>query len=222
MRFAFTFLSLVAAVCAAGLAWQLPRLGWLIPLYLSLQSLFTLFAWWGIIRPGVFESRAYLYFFAGGFGIVLVFALLVAISFPLDFWTGVLFIPLLSLAVMAGMLRLWLVGAEPDATGKMSLIQGAVLLVCGVLSIMALAEQMAPEMKSVALALGLFWLASGAFCWCFAVGGRAWNPANEYVPSLLAIVAFGWLAAQLNGKQREFAPQHSRDEAIQELVWESE
>jgi hypothetical protein len=217
LRFAFTFLSLVAAIAATGFAWQFPRLGWLIPFYLALDTILNLCGWWGIIQPGVFESRAYLLFVAIGQGLVLIFALLVAISFPLDFWVGVFFIPLVALASLAGAFRLW--SAAPDTQGKLALIQGAVMLACGVYALTAaLVEQMTPEKTAAAFWLGIFWLASGAFGWCYAVKGAAWNSANEWAPSLVELICLASLAIQLNGIQKEMARQHSRDEvALSEM-----
>ena len=217
MRHLATFVSFGAVALSAGAAIR-GRLPWPIWTYLVAQSCFALCGWWALQRSTI-ESRFYLLTFGILFGLALGFAVLVAIAWPLDFWVGVLLIP--SLAVTLALSALAIYHSLPSPVSsrlKLPLVQGAVLLFCGVLTLLALSQTLPPELRYSALALGIFWTAQGVHGWAYAGSRGTWEAGNWFVPQMLAIACFGWLFFSLSGAQPETARQHARDEvALSEM-----
>lgn len=223
---AFTdFVSFIAVCLAAAMALK-HRLPWVFCAFLISQSVFTLFGWWLAQRVS-FSSREYLFFF-GTFGLVLLFALGCALHYPLHRWIGLLLIPALAGALFLAGLRIYEVlshKAPVRGNVTLSLVDGGVLLFCGILALLSLVESLPPDLRKATLALGMFWTLQGLTGWLLAatrgkvqVGGVT---LNDFLPQFIAIVCFGWLFVALSSAQAESATQHATDEQVTELQWEA-
>jgi hypothetical protein len=206
VRHFVTFLSLIAVVAATGVAVH-RRLPWPVLAYLSAQSVFALVGWWVLQRSEV-TTRTYLLFFAT-FGAVLCAALLLSLSWPMSFWTGMPLILSLAAAVTFAAARIY---RPMPSQLSLSLVHGAILLFCGILTLLALSEKLSPELRYVAADLGVFWIVLGGFAWCHVVNPQV--HANDFFPPMLAIAMFGWLAFQLWGMQGELSHQPIRGMAV--------
>lgn len=218
MKFIPTFVSVIALVWAASAVLRCDRLPWLVPTYVIAQCLFALIGFLGLQRS-VLESRGYLWFFGVAFGAVL----LSAIAFTgwvahrhdlhLGVWLvvgGVLHASAAGAIVYSELLKAYSAMHRPVPDQfSMAVFQGAVLVFCGSVTLISLALQMSPELRVVTLALGSFWLATGILMGAFALGltrnVRPWLMLNNWLPAMLALVAFAWMAFQLSKLQREVA-----------------
>jgi hypothetical protein len=90
---------------------------------------------------------------------------------------------------------------------KMTLFQGTILLACGMVALFSTALRLPPELHIAAIAFGCFWLGMGALMWCWSVGFtrnlEVWLTLNNYLPAMLAIVAFAYMAHELGKFQAE-------------------
>lgn len=217
IRFVPAFVSACAVLFATGMAFK-AHLQWLQCVLLVAQSVFAVACWWNLCRGDeVFESHAYRTFFGSTFALVLCISLCVAGSWTIrPRWAGLLLWPVLLAAIyVCG------VALNAPRTQRVLMIQGGVLIFCGIVALIARANVESPELRYVTVALGCFQVLLGCFFWAYSVAKDAWTLENLLIPPMLGIVCFGWLGFQLWKGQLEFAPQHSRDEAIQELVWEN-
>lgn len=214
IRFVPAFFSAAAVMFAAGMGFR-AHLPWLIELKLVVQSTFALACWWNLCRGDeVFDSHSYRVFFGATFAAVLLVSVGVAIfSWPMNFWIGVLLWPALACAVFLAGLAL-----NAPRAQRVTMIQGGVLIFCGILALIARANVEPPELRYTTVALGFFCTLLGCFFWAYSVAKDAWTLENLLVPPMLGIVCFGWLGFQLLKGQLESARQHSVDElALSEL-----
>lgn len=90
---------------------------------------------------------------------------------------------------------------------SIAIFQGAVLAFYGSVALISLAVPLTPEMRTATLALGGFWIALGILSFAWAIGvvrhPAMWLTLNNFLPAMLAIVAFGWMAFQLGKLQAE-------------------
>lgn len=209
-----TGVGFVILACATTLAIRRNLDGLLIA-YLAAQTLFCLSNWW-VMQRWLPQDRSYLAFF-GFLFVVLCFELALAVCWLDDFWIG---IPcLVALAIAAGLCG-WLlwqgiaertVGKAP-VQAKLIIIQGATMMVCGIVALLYLRRPLAPELAAAVFCCGLFWLLTGAWGWAFAGSLGKWKTANFFVTPMLTAGCFGWLAVMLISGQLESARQHSSDE----------
>lgn len=196
IRFLPAFVSAIAAMLATGMAFR-ARLPWNICLCLVGQSVFALASWWNLCRgPEVFESHGYRVFFGAVFGLVLILDLWVV--FDWEGWLGLVKVPIVALAVFTLAWDLPFTGNQ-----TVTVIQGGVSLVCGVLALLARAKATTPEMQYTTLALAGLWLGIGVFAWAYVTATGEWKLQNLLIPPVIGIACFGWLAWSLNGLQSE-------------------
>ena len=212
MKHLATFLSVVALILAVGMLFRLRVHGvlWAPALYLMAQTLFALTAWWGIQTHSL-ESRTYTLLFGWEFGFVLLLSCVTS--------------AVVSAKVLPGMLSAWLMFSAVDIAALLAavtldrlgtaipqqlllaVVQGAIVLCCGLVMLVCLIAPMKPELQLIATALGGFWSAIGLFMLLWAIGItrnlQTWLTLNNFLPSLLAIAAFSWLAWQLSNLQGE-------------------
>ena len=214
MRHLTTLASVIALIAATGMSMRYygRQLPWLVTAYLAAQCLFTLIAWWGIQRDSL-DSVSYMRFFGVVFALVLVFAISFAVKIAfihprvLGIWLllGSLFQSSAFAAIVS--LELAKTYRVVPAQLQMAVFQGFVLCFCGAVTLIALATNLHPEMRFAVTALGLFWTALGllAFCWALGIGRNRgmWLHLNNFLPAMMAVVAFGWLAFQLSNLQAE-------------------
>lgn len=220
MRHLATFASFAAVALCAGAAIR-AHLPWLISVYLVAQACFALCGWWALQRT-VLTSRAYLFTFAGLFGLVLILALFVAIHWPLNFWIGILLMPTLAICAALVALDIYTSIRNPPSQLTLVLIQGTVLVFCGVMTLRSLSEPLSADLRYAAMALGIFWTLQGVHGWFYAGSRGTWEAGNWFVPQMLALTCFGWLTFALSGAQLESARQHVTDEQPAELAWEEQ
>ena len=105
---------------------------------------------------------------------------------------------------------------------KLAIVQGAVLIACGAVTLMSWVLPLRPELNVAALSLGSFWFGMGVFMWACGVGfmrnQRAWLTLNDMVPAFLAIIAFGWFAVELGKQQGELSHEALPDVARMERM----
>lgn len=223
MKYIPTFVSIIALLWASAMTLRSERLPWIVPAYIVSQCLFALIAFLGLQRE-ILHSRGYVLFFGATFSVVLAFALgYAAWQTTLMPRMGYLLLPwcLAYFVYLAWFLIQILTRyAAVPAQIKLTLFQGAMLLSCGVVSLVSTVLKLRPEQKIAALALGCFWLAMGALMWCWSVGFmrnlRVWLTLNQILPAFLAIVAFGWMAFELGKAQSELSYQALPDIAVAE------
>jgi len=212
-----TFISIVVLAWAVAAAIRVPgkELSMSVPAYLIAQCFFALIAWWGLQRAHV-SSRSYVIFFALGFLIVLLMAVLCTSRF-----LSALPRTLAAVAAIAGMasasatamMAYWkLLNLYPHgvpATLISTIFQGSILSACGSATLLTLFADLPRPTQVAAMSLGLFWLLLGSFFFAYSAGilrmHTTWSRLNHYIPMMLAIIAFGWLALNLSGLQREMA-----------------
>ena len=215
MRHIATFVSVVALIWAVCATLKVPGhdLTWPIPLNVMAQCFFALLALWGLQKTAI-QSPTYLLFFNLGFMAVMVTALICAGRFTAAFPFEIA-APLIAICVL---FALWMFRS---AIWRMALLHkgaiplkeipvvvfASVLLLCGLLSVASLIAESRYPLKVSAIALGGFWLLLAVFFFAYAIGNihlhTTTQKFNHFVPSMLAIVAFGWLAFQLSGLQAE-------------------
>jgi hypothetical protein len=215
MRYAPTFVSVIALVWAAAMALRAERLPWIVPAYVIAQCLFALIAFLGLQRRAI-ETRGYMLFFGVTFGTVLLFAVGFAVWIAwrhpqiLGGWliVGTLF----QSSAAAAIVYFELLKAYPrpgtvPAQLQMAVFQGGVLTFCGAVALISLALRLPPELAVSTAALGGFWTALGilAFCWALGVtrNQAVWLTLNNFLPAMLAVIAFGWMAFELGKLQAE-------------------
>lgn len=219
MRNIPTLVSLIALLATAAAILRMPgrSLPWPVFAYVFAQMAFTLLAWLGLQR--VFDTgRAYFVFYAIAFSCVMSFAIVVTLRMVLVHPK-----PLAAFMVVGAMAQsaaiaaivYWQLlkeynGEVPDAC-VVAVVQGAVLAFCGAATLIATAARVEPEIWATAFALGSFWTALASLSWAYSLGivrqRGMWLHLNDFLPAFFAIVAFTWLAFQLNGLQREGALQ---------------
>lgn len=214
MRQFATFVSFLAVAwaTAAALKHSLP---WPHSAYLIAQSLFALCGWWIAQRVSV-TSREYLFFF-GTFGLVLLFAIWVALYYPIHRGISLLLIPSLAVALFFCGLRIYeVLGRKAPVPSHitLSLVNGGVLLFCGIMALLSLVEPLSPDLVKATTSLGFFWFLQGLFGWMHAATRGRLQLLNEFAPQFIAIVCFAGLAVWLSGAQPESARQHSSDELV--------
>lgn len=229
MRHAQVFLSVIALAASCGMSMRFfgRQLPWMVAAYLAVQCLFALIAWWGI-QVGSLESVSYMrffgLFFAAALLLAVMFAVKMAMLHPQILGAWLLFGTLLQTSVVASIVYWELVKTywTVPAQLQMSLLQGFVLSFCGIVTLVALATDLSPELRYAAMALGTFWTLLGvmAFAWTLGIGRNRsmWLHLNNFIPAFLAIVCFSWMAVKLNGLQTEGSRQEVP--AAQHIVME--
>lgn len=228
MRFISTFASVVAVMWAASSCLRnVPRLGWSVPAYVVAQCLFALLALWGLQRTGF--GHFYMVYFNVTFALVLFTAICAVASIwqPFKFYPQVLGIigPLLSSGVTAAIVNWRLESLYPKGIPHyvlLTVLQGMVLSFCGNSALLSLFAPLKPAVRIAAMSLGMFWLLLGSFFLAYSVGivhqHAATERLNQFVPMMLAIAAFSWMAFRLDGIQAEVSRQEVHAE--QNLVLE--
>jgi len=225
MRHFATFVSVLVLVWAVTVTLRVPSadLTWVVPLNVMAQCFFALIALWGLQKTAISHPN-YLLFFNIGFFAVLVTAFICAGRFTAAFPPEIA-VPLMILCagfsivvIRAAFWRMEILhqGRVPINQIPTVLFAG-VLLLCGSLSLVSLLAESRPALKISAVALGSFWFLLAIFFFAYAVGNihlhSTFQKLNNFVPMMLAIVAFSWLAFQLSGLQREVAR-----ETVQQVI----
>jgi hypothetical protein len=212
-----TFVSVAVLVWAVAATLRVPgrELTWAVPAYVIAQCIFALIGLWGLQRTDE-QHASYAIFFNVGFFIVLLAAFIATGRFL------AVFPPVLAVFVMVGCICFSAVTAgiayyellrmyndHIPATLISTIWQAAILLVCGSASILSVFAESRPALQISASALGTFWFLLGAFFFAYCVGivrlHSSFLRLNHYVPMMLAIVAFGYLALELGKLQSEVA-----------------
>lgn len=214
-----TIVSVLVLIWAVASLVRVPGqdLTWAVPAYVMAQCIFALVAWWGLQRAAV-TSSGYAMFFTGGFFFVLLIALFATSRFLTVFPISLAIFVLLgtfSSAMAAAAVAYWrLLGVYTNGVPHSLLttvLQGALLSFCGSATLLTLFAEQKPALRISAIALGGFWFLLGSFFLAYSVGivrmYTAWSRLNHYIPMMLTIVAFSWMAAQVSGLQRESARQ---------------
>lgn len=216
-----TFVSLIAALLAAGFSVRFRSLPWLVPAYLIAQTLFTVVTWVAIQRDEL-DSPVYMKVFGALFVVVLGLAVWLSVSFlaghSCRWWAIVSAVSLSACVGVAIYERLSQVYGSVPPQITLALLNGAVLSFCGLTVFISLIVEPEPATRYAAIALGSFWSVLGVLSFAFSLGimgvkRAAWIHLNDFVPSFLAIVFFSWLAFQLNGLQAETAQQAIHSDA---------
>lgn len=211
-----TLVSIAALIWAVGASLRVPskELTWAVPGYLMMQTFLALLGWWALQR--VNESST---FYANLFNVTFLFVLAMAIVAMCRMLA--VFDELLAAFVLIGFAAsaaataavvyhrlLQLYANDPHGVPQPLLSavwQGAVLTFCGGSTLVTLYAETRPTLRISAAALGFFWLVMGTFFFACSIGVMKhytqWSQANRYVPAMLAIVCFGWLAFRLSGVQ---------------------
>jgi hypothetical protein len=227
MRYAPTFFSVVALLWCSAAVLRIPNLTWAVPAYVIAQCAFALIGFLGLQKSSE-GSKAYIAFFLVTFCAVLVLAMTVTgrllITYPFGIACFVIAGSVLYAAATAGVVYYQLLKLYGDVPmwSTVIVIQAAVLSMCGSATLLTLVEPMSPALHAVALSLSLFWMAMGAFFFAYVLGVERtlglWSRLNLYLPSMIAVVAFSWLAFQLGTIQREAAPQAVTSDRMQTQV----
>ena len=217
MRHLATFVSVVALVWAVSATLRVPGLTWTVPLNVMAQCFFALLALWGLQKTAI-QSPSYWLFFNLGFLLVLLTALICSGRFlaalPLEI-AIVVMVSCIAFSLAVARVAVWRMEALNHGripAKEFPLIwQGAILLLCGSVTLISLLAETRPALQISATALGCFWFLLGCFFFAYAVGNihlhTQFQMLNRYLPAMLAIVAFSWLAFQLSGLQAETARQ---------------
>lgn len=108
---------------------------------------------------------------------------------------------------------------------KLTLTQGYLFCVAGLFVLASAVPLQSVLNFRLRIFLGAYWLVTGAYAFCHSLGmvraATAWQPLAGWFQGSVTVLFLGGLALALSGLQPELGPQHSRDEAIQELVWEN-
>jgi hypothetical protein len=199
---------------------------WAIPAYVITQCLFSLVAFLGLQKGSEFQT-SYKVFFGVTFSACLLLSMFVMArllcAYP--FGLGVIVILgslAISLAICAvtyyQLLKLY---KSHVPIGYVPLcFQAVIQLTCGIATLLTVLEPATPSLHAVSLSLSLFWLSQGIFLVLYMLGyartiGVKWNNLNQYVPPMLAAIAFGWLAFQLSNLQAESAQQAVVSDRVQ-------
>jgi hypothetical protein len=220
-----TIVSVLVLIWAVASLIRVPwrDLTWAVPAYVMAQCIFALVAWWGLQRTAV-TSSGYAMFFTGGFFFVLLVALIATSRFldvfPVPLAVFVLIGTFTSAMATAAaaywrLLRIYTDGVPHSLLT--TVLQGAILSFCGSATLVTLFAEQKPALRISAITLGAFWFLLGSFFLAYSVGivrmYTAWSRLNHYVPMMLTIVAFSWMAAQVSGLQRESARQLAQHHA---------
>lgn len=221
MKYFADFVSFIAVAMAVAMSLK-HRLPWIISAYLIAQTLFALCGWWVELTSG-HESRAYLFFF-GTFALVLVLAIGCALFAPMPRWIGLMGIVSLAVALFFAGARIYAAKAPVSSGGTLSLVNGGVLLLCGILALLSLVEPLSADMSKAEFCLGMFWTLQGLFGWVFAASrGKVWAfgvDLNDFAPQFIAIVCFAGLAVLLSGAQPELGRQEIRGMVTAQVEYE--
>jgi len=219
-----TFVSLIAALLAAGYAMKFRSLPWQVPAYLIAQTLFTVVTWVAIQKEAL-DSTNYMRAFGAMFVVVLGLAVSLSVSFlaghSCRLWAVVSAVSLSACVGVAIYERLSQVYGSVPPQITLALLNGAVLSFCGLAVFISLIVEPEPATRYAAIALGSFWSVLGVLSFAFSLGimgvkRAAWIHLNDFVPSFLAMICFGWLVLQLSGLQAELAQQAIHADAITE------
>lgn len=212
---AFTLTAQVLTVASLPfLAWNLysvlrvpHEFNWAIPSYLIAQFGFTSLAAIGLFRG---NHQSYSVYFALGF-MATIFAALwcmghfLKAAFPHALAAYVIF-GCASYASAAAAVVYWQLLNHGIRGDFLTLVlQGALLVLCGSATLLATFSPLRPALKVSAGCLGFFWMAMGSFFLAYCVGSVrvyvVWNRLNSFLPMLIAILAFGFMAFRLGGLQ---------------------
>ena len=219
MKHVPTAVSVMVLIWAVAAILRVPGrdLTWTVPGYVMTQCLFVLVAWWGLQRSAV-NSTEYRTFFAFGFFFVLLMAMIATgrflAVFPSVLGMVVIFGTIGSACTTAAVVywRLEIIYREGvPAVLQSTVAQATILSFCGSATLLTLFADLKPAFRIAASALGAFWFLLGGFFFAYCVGilrmYGPWARLNQYVPMMLAIAAFAWMAFQLSTMQREAAPE---------------
>jgi len=223
MRHLPTLASIIAVLLATGCVFRIPgrAVPWAVPAYLIAQFFFAVIAWWGLQKADT--SGSYLTFYAWSFGSVLLLAVTVTIRMALVHPGALAAFLIVGAATQSAAIAsviYWELlkeyGGNVPAACQIALVQAAVLAFCGAVTLTVTATKVESELWSVSMALGVFWSAIAFLSWGYALGitrnRGIWIHLNNFLPAFLAIIAFAWLAFQLNGLQGEA----SRQEVVEQ------
>lgn len=214
MKYLPTFISVVALVWAAAMALRCDRLPFFVPAYIITQCAFALVAFLSLQRV-VIRSESYTYFFAISFGLVLLSGLGFIVWMSMQHGSALGWTLLVSCLAHAGVIGLVIYTQIQKITPsvpshlQLAVFQGAVLVFYGTVALISLALPLTPEIRIATIALGGFWMAVGVFSFAWSIGllrhPAMWLTLNNFLPAMLAIVAFGWMALQLGKTQGELS-----------------
>lgn len=228
MRYVPIFFSVVALLWCSAMVLRLPprEVTWCIPAYVITQCIFSLIAFLGL-QKGSEYATSYRMFFAITFSAVLILSMCVmgrlVCAYPVGLGIivilGSLGISITACAVTYYQL-LKLFHSEVPIWYAFLCAQAAVLLTCGIATLLTVPEPAPPSLHVISIALSLFWLLTGVFLLAYMLGfvrttGVTWNNLNQYVPPMLAAICFGWLAFQLSSLQGETARQSVVSDRVQ-------
>jgi hypothetical protein len=228
MKYPLPFVCMVAFSVAAGTLLRIPQRSVPAPAcaYVLAHALFCLVGWFGLQRDSS-GSASYLKFYSCMFGAVLCLAI----------WTAwrllLLHPPLLAGFVAIGAMFLsaaissvsyfhmhedWR-GDIPTAY-LAALVQGAILMACGVVALLAVTKRLEPALHVVACSLGAFWIAMAVLSFAFATQiGRKYEPwvnMGDLLPAIFGIIFAVVLTVQLSSLQSEGSLQPLPDVAARE------
>lgn len=212
MKYLPTFVSVVALLWAAAMTLRCGRLPWVVSAYVIAQCAFALVAFLGLQRT-YSNTRGYAGFFAIAFGLVLLtglgFIYTIARQHPAALGVTLVVSAAAHAAAIAAIVyyQIHKVHHGVPVPLSIAIFQGAVLAFYGSVALISLAVPLTPEMRTATLALGGFWIALGILSFAWAIGvvrhPAMWLTLNNFLPAMLAIVAFGWMAFQLGKLQAE-------------------
>ena len=181
--------------------------------YLVCQGSFTLLAWAAQQRLDLHDAKyAALYFapLAAVLGLAVYLTTRFCGSYP--FWLSIpasaVFAVSLSFIIGHELLKAYRPGSLPLELTLM-LLASTVFLVCGVATLVSLAERTNDIQASIRAGLGMFWLFQGAFHFAYSLGivrsRLAWTAHADFLPSAVTTAIFLLLALHLTFQQAELS-----------------
>ena len=137
----------------------------------------------------------------------------------------------LIVAFIVGTYFVWLFATELPAPHSLANLElmgiGFCFLVAGLLTLTSAVVECSALQFRLRVGLGLFWLTSGVYAFCDALGvhrsAALWRSASQYVTQINCILFLGGLAWLLSGMQPESSRQNIRGQHVEHAaVYEGE
>lgn len=217
---------MLAFSLAAGSLLRIPQRSIPAPAsaYVLAHALFCFVGWFGLQRDSS-GSVAYLKFYSCAFGAVLLLATWTAWKLLILHPPALAgFVAIGAMCLSAAISSVSYFHMHEDWKGDIptpylaALVQGAILMVCGVVTLVAVTKRLEPALHVVALSLGAFWLAMAILSFAFATQiGRNYQPwvnMGDVLPAIFGIIFAVVLTIQLSRLQREGSLQHVSDQPV--------
>lgn len=207
IRFAGIVASFAVLLWAVYAVNRASRMHWTAIAYVAAQCAFA-FVGLRALAPIDAKDTTYLRIFMWCFFAVLTCALCFVCFLNLP-WS--LIAATLAFVVMVARYLYSRIPHPLQAPVKLSLVQGSVLLICGILALLSLSERNTPERYIVACGFGVFWTAMAVSGLAWTVGVtrnyHTWISLNSWLSAAIAILSFGPMAYWLGKAQIELSHQ---------------